>query len=196
MGHTTQLQQLLNELHEGDTPGLFNEIIQHSSHRLYLLAQWMLNRYDRVRRWVETDDVLQNSLIRLHRALTEVRPRSPGEFYGLAAVQIRRELIDLARRYYGRLGWGANHDSHEGRLPENGDTESLEPETLEAWERFHRAVDLLPEKQRQVVDLLWYEGLTQAQTAAVLGLSLATVKRRWQAARIALGKQLKDASFG
>lgn len=34
--------------------------------------------------------------------------------------------------------------------------------------------------------LLWYEGLSQPEAAAALGVSLATVKRRWQAARLAL----------
>lgn len=194
--HTTQLQQFLDQLGQGNDKAVFEKIVQHSNRRLYLLARRMLHRHERVRRWVETDDVLQNALIRLHRALAEVCPQSPREFYGLAAVQIRRELIDLARHYFGKRGLGANHHSNGGVLPENGDADSLEPETLEDWERFHCAVDLLPGEQRQVVDLLWYEGLTQAQAAAVLGVSVATVKRRWQAARITLGEQLKGASFG
>ena len=38
----------------------------------------------------------------------------------------------------------------------------------------------------QDLDLLYYQGLTQAEAAEVLGVSERTVKRRWQAARLAL----------
>ena len=53
------------------------------------------------------------------RALGEVRPPTAADFFRLAAVQIRRELLDLARRYSGAHGLGANHASiaGRGRLP-------------------------------------------------------------------------------
>jgi RNA polymerase sigma-70 factor (ECF subfamily) len=36
------------------------------------------------------------------------------------------------------------------------------------------------------VGLLFYEGLTQEEAATVLGVSLRTLKRRWQSARCRL----------
>ena len=45
-----------------------------------------------------------------------MRPDSTRAFFGLAAEQMRRELLDLARHYYGPEGEGANHDS-VGRGP-------------------------------------------------------------------------------
>ena len=71
---------------------------------------------------------------------------------------------------------------------------ALEPETLECWARFHELVDTLPEEEREVVQLLWYEGMKQSEAAAVLGVSLATLKRRWQAARLRLSELLEDWS--
>ena len=68
----------------------------------------------------------------------------------------------------------------------------MEPATLENWSRFHQAVENLPEDRRQIVDLIWYEGLSQPEAAAALGVSLATVKRRWAAARLALCEILED----
>jgi RNA polymerase sigma-70 factor (ECF subfamily) len=47
-------------------------------------------------------------------------------------------------------------------------------------------VDSLPDEEREVVQLLWYEGLRQPEAAVVLGISLATLKRRWQVARLRL----------
>ena len=54
------------------------------------------------------------------------------------------------------------------------------------WDRFHDLVEALPEDERAVVDCLFVGELTQEETAQVLGVSLRTVKRRWQSARIRL----------
>ena len=50
----------------------------------------------------DTGDVLQNSTIRLLRSLQTMRPATTRDYFNLAAVHIRRELIDLARRCKGR----------------------------------------------------------------------------------------------
>jgi len=150
----------------------------------------MLRTSQRVRRWAETDDLLQNSLVRLHRSLSEVRPESPRQFYGLATMQIRRELIDLVRRHLGPEGVGANHDTDGGRAAANKPIEA-EPESIADWATFHEAVEALPEPEREVVSLLWYEEMTQPAAADLLGVSLATVKRRWQAARVRLARTLE-----
>ena len=58
------------------------------------------------------------------------------------------------------------------------------PESLEEWAAFHEAVDRLPEEEREVMDLLWYRGLTHAQAAEALGVATKTVQRRWASARL------------
>jgi len=68
-------------------------------------------RYPSVGRWVEVEDVLQGSLMRLLRALESVQPTSTRAFFGLAAEQMRRELLDLGRHFHGPHGIGANHAS-------------------------------------------------------------------------------------
>ncbi len=154
----------------------------------------MLKTNQRVRRWAETDDVLQNSLIRLHRSLDEVRPESARQFYGLATTQIRRELIDLARKYHGAEGVGANHHT-DGGISADNKSNNAEPNNIEAWAKFHEIVEALPEPERDVVNLLWYEEMTQPEAAEVLGVSLATLKRRWQSARIRLSDTLDGDEF-
>jgi len=191
MGHTTELLKRLDIVGTGDSDAR-TALIEHACERLRRLTHRMLKGFPRVRRWSETDDVLQNALLRLHRALAEARPQSAREFYGLAATQIRRELLDLAKHFYGPEGFGANHHSDGGTAAAGRLADPVRPETVEAWTRFHERVETLPEEEREVVALLWYEGLSQPEAAEVLGISHATLKRRWQAARLRLYELLDD----
>ena len=56
------------------------EVIGRSCERLRQLAHRMLKNYPRLRRWEQTDDVLQNAMIRLHRSLAEVKPESVAQY--------------------------------------------------------------------------------------------------------------------
>src|SRR5262245_22819150 len=97
---TTQMVDWLDRMRAGDDSAR-NELIRGFQGRLELLARKMVGRDPRVARWVDAEDVLQNALLRLLRALESVQPDSTRDFFGLAAEQIRRELLDLARHYYG-----------------------------------------------------------------------------------------------
>src|SRR5262245_13393088 len=77
-------------------PEAWAGLASHALERLRRLARRMLRQHPAVRRWEQTDDVLQNALLRLQRALQNVRPTTAREFFGLAAVQIRYALLDLA----------------------------------------------------------------------------------------------------
>src|SRR5262249_37002486 len=157
-----------------------------------------LKGFPGVRRWEQTDDVLQNALLRLCRALEAKTPETPRHFYNLATLQIRRELIDLAHHHLGPQGHGAKHhtdsaghatDDQGGALgSQEGGGE--EPATLEAWTNVHEAVERLSDQERELFGLLWYEGMTQEEAASVLGVALRTVKRLWQSARIKLAEAL------
>jgi len=193
MNHTTRLHHYLNDLNMSDTTAR-DAIIEHTCERLRLLTSRMLRGFVRVKRWSETDDVLQNAMIRLHHSLAEVKPETSKQFYGLAATQIRRELVDLARHYYGAEGLGANHHTDDGILSAEKPS-TTKPETLEAWTRFHTQIEQLPEEQRDVIDLLWYEGVSQPDAAKILNVSLATVKRRWQATRLSLFNSINIDDF-
>src|SRR5438093_1291991 len=93
---TTQLQLWLARGNAGDRTAR-DELIRHTCGRLHRLTQRMLQGYQRVKQFEQTDDVFQTALLRLHKALEEVRPPSLADYYRLAAVQVRRVLIDLAR---------------------------------------------------------------------------------------------------
>jgi len=190
---TVQLQRLLDRAAGGDERA-YEELIARASERLHKLVRKMLRNNPRLRRWEETDDVFQLAALRLHRSLLEVRPDSPRSFFGLAATQIRRTIIDLARHHFGPEGEAARHhtearriaaDDQGGRLQDVDDRRGA-PDSASAWTEFHEAVEALPVEEREVLDLVWYGGLTQREAAGLLGISEPTVKRRWRAARLRL----------
>lgn len=194
-GHTTQLQGWLNRLQAGDQKARIR-LIEHACERLRLLTRKMLGDFPRVHRWEETDDVFCEAMTKLHRSLEQVHPESPRQFYGLAATQIRRVLIDMARHYYGPEGLGANYETTENhpdgkKNPRHERTDAHgEPSSLVEWTEFHEQVEALPEEEREVFNLLWYSGLTQEQAAEVLGISQRTLTRRWRWARVLIYEAL------
>ena len=206
---TRILQGLLDRLRSGDENAR-DKLIEHACGRLIVLTRKMLYRFSRLRAWEETGDVAQNAMLRLRRALEQVKPDSVREFMGLASVQIRRELLDLSRHYFGREGQnqsdenpvlknapllisqaqGATDNSQQlDAIQPVGD--SLDTSNLEMWSRFHEVVQNLSDIEREVVELLWYQELTQEEAAALLGVDKSTVKRRWRAARFKLSDALK-----
>jgi RNA polymerase sigma factor (sigma-70 family) len=190
---TIRLQQCLDRLRDGDE-STRRELLGGACDRLRRLTRAMLRDYRRVRRWEETDDVMQSALLRLSRALRTVTPATPRELYRLAALQIRRELIDLARHDYGPEGLGARHgsvaaDGSGAPLPEAADS-TWGPDRLADWADFHEQAGALPAEEREVFDLLWYQGLTHAQAAELLGVATKTVQRRWHSACVRLQEAL------
>jgi len=180
-GETTIIvQQHLDRLRSGDNAAR-DDLVGLACGRLRLLASQMLRRYPGVRAQEQTDDVLQNSLLRLHRALSETLPQSPLHFFRLAGQHVRWELLDLAKRHRSN-----NHEPlREHAAPSDGG-----PGALAEWAEFHATVQALPDKEREVFDLLWYQGLTQAEAAHALGTARETINRRWQSARCLLSQSL------
>ncbi|HND52756.1 MAG TPA: sigma-70 family RNA polymerase sigma factor [Pirellulaceae bacterium] len=189
--HTAQFQLLLARWRNGDQQAL-NELFTLVDARLQRLARQMLRGYARVERWTEADDILQNASIRLLRALQETAPPSMRDFYALAALQMRRELLDLVRRFHGPLGLAARHDSRggENRAPVEPSDASHEPGLLAQWREFHERIEQLGADEREVVGLLYYQGLTQREAAEVLGVNVRTIQRRWHDALVSLAPLL------
>ena len=193
---STQIQLRLDRLRAGDRSA-HDELLDIACERLSRLARKMLRGYPGVRRWEQTDDILQNAAMRLCRALEDVQPASVASFINLAAVAIRRELIDLAWHYHGPEGMGLHHISWGGAegsasplgVPDSPDNTS-EPARLAVWTEFHTRIEALPDAEREVFGLLWYQGLSQAEAAAVLDVTERVVKYRWRSGRLKLHEML------
>lgn len=195
-GHT---QQLLDRLAKGDDRAVA-DLIEHSIDRLRRLARKMLRKDPRVRRWEDTDDVTQNVAQRLARALRKVRPTDAKAYFGLAATQVRRELIDLARHHFGPEGAAAHHhtdsgkadDGKQGALGLGVQADSDAGASLEEMTLLHERVQGLPRDERDVFERIFYLDMDQADVARNLDISVPTVKRRWRAARLRLRELLQS----
>lgn len=195
-GDTTQFQRLLDGWAAGDEAAR-NQLLERAAQRLLQLTRRMFRNYPQLRRWEETDDVFQNAILRLYRSLGDVRPDSVGGFFALAATQIRRTLIDLARHHFGPEGSAARHHSEQGAPDSSSGNAGHQasggetPETLDAWAQFHEAVEQLPTEERDAFSLLWYGEATQKEAADLLGVSERTILRRLVRARLLLYESIK-----
>jgi RNA polymerase sigma factor (sigma-70 family) len=196
---TLHIQACLDRIRGGDEAAR-GELLSCACERLRNLARKMLKGYPNVHRWEQTDDVLQNAALRLHRTLQQMPVPTALDFFRLAALNIRRELLDLARHYYGPQGQGAHHATWGSGEPSTTRSDSGlaappapsdDPARLAAWGEFHEQIGALPDEEREVFDLVWYQGLSQAEAAELLNVSERTIKRRWQAARLKLHEALE-----
>src|SRR5262245_15282712 len=109
---TVEIQRHLDALRGGSDPAAAavarERLLDAAGDRLRHLTGQMLRQYGSVRVFEQTDDVFDGAVTRLTRALGDervlARLASTRDFLGLAAAQIRRELIDLACHYAGGRG--------------------------------------------------------------------------------------------
>lgn len=117
-------------------------------------------------------DLTQEALIRLHRAWPKVRRKQDPEAY-TRMIMARLHIGAWRLRRRERLAWDLPEGSHLDALP--SDVEQG------LWQ----ALEGLPRKQRAVLVLRYYEQLTDAEIANVLGISQGTVRSH---ASLGLGK--------
>lgn len=146
----------------------------------------MIASYPLLRSKADTDDLLQNFLIRLTKAIESIIPNSSVDFFQLASVLMRNELIDMGRKLFGKDGAKKNFEQPtdpnllDAKEPGEG------PSGLLEWVEFHESIDKLPEEEKIVFQLIFYQEFTQDEVAELLGLSLKTVFRRWTKAKLIL----------
>jgi RNA polymerase sigma-70 factor (ECF subfamily) len=182
---TKQLHRCVAGWQAGN-PAAADELFRAVQKRLEHLTRRMLNGFWWVRDSAETADVLQNSMFRLLNTLRHLQPESTLHFFNLAALHIRRELIDLARRFRGEaFARSTAADAAGESLKQRAEAPEKD---LDLWCGFHEAVDQLPDPEREVIGLTFYHGWTQVQIAELLQVDVRTVRRRWQSACLQLRK--------
>lgn len=183
---TVRLKSLLDSFYAGDEDAA-DTLLRIVYDQLELLTQQMLHSFPNVRRRYDASDVLHGALVRVLRSLRAVRPIDARSFLNLAALNIRRELLDLARRFRRSLApRGEDAIADSSLLAQAPAPESTASHDLDLWSAFHEQVEQLPNGEREVLSLTFYHDWTQAQIAELLGIDERTVRRRWRSACLLL----------
>ena len=149
------------------------------------------------------EDVFQQTFLQIHLKCDQFEPGRKVRpwLYTVATNQ----AIDCQRRNrrhrMGSLDRAAHGNGEEevGALvellggPEGSPAEDAE--SAEQHDALRRAVDLLPESSRQVVMLVYFQGLKYREAAHILSVPVGTVKSRLHAAMHKLTESLSHVSL-
>lgn len=135
------------------------------------------------------EDAVQETFASIWRSAASYRPERGAGAPWLFAVA-RNAIVDRSRA----------RGEMPADVPDEADLEPGPPDHAErgwiSW-RVHRALEELPEREREVISLAYWSGLSQSEVAEFLGIPLGTVKTRTRAAlgHLAdiLGEDLDDA---
>jgi RNA polymerase sigma factor (TIGR02999 family) len=116
--------------------------------------------------------------------------QSRAHFFGAAAQIIRRVLVDHARGR-GRLKRGGNR-AQADLNDAAGASAGLNVDVVALDEALSQLAKWDPQKER-IVELRFFAGLSIEETAETLGISQATVKREWAAARAWLYQEMMSS---
>ncbi len=157
--------------------------------------------YDELRRLAavyfsreRTDHTLQPTAL-VHEAYLrlidqrETEWQNRAHFFGVAANMMRRILIDHARAHASE-----KHGGNRTRitLDKSVSFPNRNEIDLVAIDEALHVLAKLDETQSRIVELRFFGGLTIEETAEVLNISPATVKREWQMAKAWLYERMKD----
>jgi RNA polymerase sigma factor (TIGR02999 family) len=158
--------------------------------------------YDELRRiarrhlWHQRPNhTLQSAALVNEAYLRLVHQKSPqwqnrAHFFGVAAQAMRHILVDYARsRLAAKRGAGAPRFTLDTKiaLPEQGKKEEVD---LMALDDALNTLAALDPRQSRIIELRFFGGLSIQDTAVVLGISPATVKREWAMARMWLHREM------
>lgn len=108
-------------------------------------------------------------------------------FYCIAARVMRRVLIDHARRRLAdKRGGGQVFMTLDSRVA----VPVASPEAVIELDRALDRLDALSSRQRQVVEMRFFGGMTHEEVASVLDVSVPTVRRDWRLAQAWLKREM------
>jgi RNA polymerase sigma factor (TIGR02999 family) len=185
---STRLRRLLGEVSEGD-PAALAQIVPLVYDELHRIASAYLRR-ERRDHTLQTTALVHEAYLRL-AGQEDLGWKNRAHFRAIAAQTMRRILIEHARaRGRVKRGGAPHRVVLEDRMA-LASTPSIDLENLdEALTR----LEALDKQQARIVELRFFAGLSIEETAEVLSVSAATVKRDWVMARAWLRRELDKDS--
>ena len=183
--HPGEVTVLLQQVAHGDTRAA-DRLIPLVLDELRRLARLQLKR-EKLDHTLQPTALVNEAYIRL--VGDQARDwQSRAHFIGVSASVMRRILIDYARRRCAK-----KRDAPNGRSADVEEFPALSDQQTEELLALNMALDKLEKmspRQRQIVELRYFGGLSAEEAAEALHLSVITVKRDWLAAKAWLKGQL------
>lgn len=183
-----EITQLLLAWGEGDQTALA-ALMPLVYSELRKLARRYMNR-QRVGHTLQTTALVNEAYLRLIDA-DRVQWQDRTHFFAVAAQLMRRVLVDCARTR-GNQKRGGN--AQIIALDEAPEVAAEADAALIALDDALQTLDALNPRQCRIVELRYFGGLSEAETAAALGISERTVRRDWSLARVWLYRELAKDS--
>ncbi len=180
------ITKLLHDLRNGDG-GSVNELLPIVYDELRRLANTFLSR-ERADHTLQPTALVHEVYLKLVVGQSEIDWQNRAHFFGISARLMREILIDHAR--------GKNRQKRGGEFLtqiEFDDAVSFnksQPLDVLAVDEAMKKLENLDERQAKIVELRFFGGLTVDETAEVLDISPATVKREWSTAKLFLYRTL------
>ncbi len=148
----------------GTDDASFEQFVAGSSRRLFTMARLLTGGH-----YAEAEDLLQGAFERTYRHWSRISGQGDPERY------VRQVLVNAS---VDRTRWRRRHPEAPLMLPNA--SPSVEDAAAHVVNRdlLLRSLGELPARQRAVLVLRYFEDLSEAQTAAMLGCSIATVKKQ------------------
>lgn len=176
--------RLLADWREGDQQAL-EQLAPLVYDELRRLAGRYLRR-ERINHTLQSTALVHEAYLRLIDQ-SRVQWQNRAHFFGVAAQMIRRILVDHARGHQ-----AAKRGSGVARLSLDEALDASAPRDLDlvALDDALETLARLDPQQSRIIELRYFAGLSIEETAEVVGVSPATVKREWASARAWLFREL------
>ncbi len=178
--------QLLVDWSNGDQTAL-DKLLPLVNDELRRLARHYMRR-ESPGHTLQTSALVNEAYLRLIDQ-KNVRWQNRAHFFGIAAQLMRRILIDHARKaHYAKRGGGALKVS----LDEAAAVTGARAVELLAVDEALEKLTAMDARKGRIVELRFFGGLTEEETAEVVGISVPTVQREWRAAKAWLRRMLAE----
>lgn len=182
-----EITALLPAFNAGDTQAR-DQVVRALYSVMHELAAAQL-RAERNPRTFSATELVNECFLRLFGALRPPEVLNRQHMLGLAARTMRRVLIDTARQRQARRRQGLGEQVTLTRIAEELPIDD-QPETLD---QALNTLERLDARQARIVELRFFAGLSQEETAELLAISVRTVQREWRIARAWLLRELGAA---
>jgi RNA polymerase sigma factor (TIGR02999 family) len=179
------ITQLLDSAGHGDSAAA-EQILDLVYVELHRLASRYMSG-ERPDHTLQTTGLVHEVYLKLFGTETPVKLNNSGHFFAVAAMQMRRILVDHARK-----GQAGKRQGLKLPLDEACRVYDSQNQDLVALDDALKELAEIDTDAMKVIELRFFGGYTDKETAAILNTNVAKVRRDWEFARAWLYDRLEE----